>query len=508
MIKQADVLTCLVCGAYIALTPSIVTADNHESFEMTPALEQLIRRDENPVPVLISQLFRIAADGKLTGQKLQDAVEFQQASKRSQTLQQVLYFDLNGDLQIDSAEVERSRRHLAGQTLERFEMIFSSADLDRDGAVSLDEMKEVAASESSGITVKTIDPYNLMQMDVDGDGVVTVTDITAMVERLKDYLPPQSQRQGQFQPARQEFPCELPKPSEEAALLFLSAYEGTSVSTTFVVGMDDATDVISVVVEEGDQPLFVVSTTFTPMILVFHGATERIEHYVGSYHHGGIGVVGLAAEKVTLQPNADCVPRYFTSVDSAEARVAVASLERTMGTSVDQVIAKYGIGQAQIPSGAISDLTSPVSRDVETGRNHVIRQRVTEDGIEALPTQIVTGPAQRTAENLMRFNRSGITKVPAELVIASSKAEAYDVLPQEAGLLQLIESGGLVALGGGRGYRIVEEIPRFPAQLGGAHLATFYLAEGVPIPQGSPGHSSVVSEETDECVLFSAICRR
>jgi hypothetical protein len=48
-------------------------------------------------------------------------------------------------------------------------------------------------------------------------------------------------------------------------------------------------------------------------------------------------------------------------------------------------------------------------------------------------------------------------------------------------------------------FRIVRKM-RFPAGLSGAHSVRFILARGVPMPDGSPGHSTVISEETGQPV--------
>lgn len=43
---------------------------------------------------------------------------------------------------------------------------------------------------------------------------------------------------------------------------------------------------------------------------------------------------------------------------------------------------------------------------------------------------------------------------------------------------------------------------RFPAGLAGAHSVKFLLLRGVPKPDGNPGHSTVISEETGEALRF------
>ena len=45
---------------------------------------------------------------------------------------------------------------------------------------------------------------------------------------------------------------------------------------------------------------------------------------------------------------------------------------------------------------------------------------------------------------------------------------------------------------------------RIPAGLYGAHLAAFYVAEGVPLPTGNPGHSTIYDLNTGRCL--GAVC--
>ncbi len=47
--------------------------------------------------------------------------------------------------------------------------------------------------------------------------------------------------------------------------------------------------------------------------------------------------------------------------------------------------------------------------------------------------------------------------------------------------------------------KIVKKL-RFPAGLSGGHSVAFILGKGVPMPEGSPGHSRVVSEETGQII--------
>ncbi len=60
-----------------------------------------------------------------------------------------------------------------------------------------------------------------------------------------------------------------------------------------------------------------------------------------------------------------------------------------------------------------------------------------------------------------------------------------------------------VAAAPGRAFVVLKPF-RIPAGLYGAHLAAFYVAEGVPLPTGNPGHSVIYDMNTGRCL--GAIC--
>jgi len=92
---------------------------------------------------------------------------------------------------------------------------------------------------------------------------------------------------------------------------------------------------------------------------------------------------------------------------------------------------------------------------------------------------------------------------PAQTV-SSLPAAPYEVLPAQSGLMQLLMRGAL-GTNGSREFLIRERI-RFPAGLHGAHSVRFLLLRGVPVPEGSPGHSCVISEETGATINGGPRC--
>jgi hypothetical protein len=71
-------------------------------------------------------------------------------------------------------------------------------------------------------------------------------------------------------------------------------------------------------------------------------------------------------------------------------------------------------------------------------------------------------------------------------------------------LSPIARSAGAVTQNGS-GEFIVRKKIRFPAGLYGAHSVTFLIMKGTPYPDGDPGHSCVMVEETGESK--GAVCR-
>ena len=113
---------------------------------------------------------------------------------------------------------------------------------------------------------------------------------------------------------------------------------------------------------------------------------------------------------------------------------------------------------------------------------------------------------------LRRFHPGAVVRTSIRTaVVASHPVERYKILPQEAGLLQLVHSGVLMKRDSGTRARsmefMVQRAMRFPPGLYGAHQVKFVVAKGVPVPEGDPGHSCVVMEATGQAVANAPHCR-
>lgn len=295
-------------------------------------------------------------------------------------------------------------------------------------------------------------------------------------------------------------PCAMPKASAAAQIIAVGAYETDTLSNIALGSRDDVTQTAPIDIEAGDRPLYVVVVAYENVIWRFTGATERIEHVVlsGRRKSGSdasarprVGQTGIAAEKTTYVPSNNCLG-YFHKPQSREAVRAFQQIEEGVDRKPDLVVAVYSVTRLQLPSNPQFSARTQPGR-LHDGERDVTFQSYREvDGLVRVETgqRADPDPAIRQAQlSLRRFSPGGVTEINARDVKSAVEILPYDVLPQEAGLVQLLQSGALAKDRSGP-YVITRKI-RIPAGLAGAHLTSFMLADGVPPPAGNAGHSSV-----------------
>ena len=306
----------------------------------------------------------------------------------------------------------------------------------------------------------------------------------------------------------------LPKPTHNATLVMLGAYVGHTISSV-AIGSDDVETYVSQIgIEPGTQPLFIVATSYCSMIWMLDGDVDRVEGFIVIAYETipgtttpSVGVIGLPKDRVVL-PESTTALRYNHAPETKE--YLNRELIGAFGRPADKIVLIHTLAKVALPTGTIvSDASFP--------------------SIKQPPT---TGPAAAVWEEFS--HRGGrVAQIDALKVVSAVPARDYQVLPQEAGLTQLLEEGALEPAGwtrirqntGGltfegnariidwRGaeiqfdrenivpsdYRIARKM-RFPAGLFGGHKVSFILGKGVPYPDGDPGRSSVTSEETGQPV--------
>jgi hypothetical protein len=270
--------------------------------------------------------------------------------------------------------------------------------------------------------------------------------------------------------------CGIPRPARGQRVVLVGAYDGEGMSTVALGGQDVETTVTYVDIEPGPEPLFVVLISYSSMVWVFRGATQRVAHAAlmtrsVNNRPPAVGAVGLRRERVSIHP---ACYQYFRSVNDRQAHVASEALARTIGRPVDHLVGVDYASAIALPSGALTETRWNRNASAPRGYNEQLWR-------EAL-----------------RFTPAGLIEINPESVVGA-RAEPYRVYPNQFGIAQLVRSGHL-AYEGGESFRMLRALPRYPAELNGAHSVVFIRPGNIPEPQGSPGHSCVVNEGADEAV--------
>ncbi len=485
-----------------------------------------------------TQVVRLDADGNgmLDAADIEAHNAVNAAQFRTMFANRIMMADLNDDKVVTEDELRRKFLYDHRQTsaaLPRAANInsnaeqdiskYMAADLNHDGRITWDEAVELAKKQPDYARTTTFglgaSLSKLLALAPPGKNAITMAEIeeaaTALFRQVDtdkngtislDELDVARRRQNQASAASAMMPrviCDVPKASEAAKVVLLGAYQTESLSSVTLGSQDEVVGLGNVIVEPGKDPLYIAVATYEPTIWRFYGATERIERVVVMSSGGRAdkatgrrvplaGVVGLPAERVSFPQAVGCLG-YFTATPTTQSAVASGAIKAAAGRAPDVLAGKYAVTAFNVPSGKTESLGQ-----VRAGSLQIVQGGATyllENGKVS-----VVQPDKNMDQTLYRFRPGGVVTVDAKNVVASAKADAYEVLPQEAGLSQLLKSGVLTR--NGQGEYLINKKMRFPAGLTGAHSAKFLLLRGVPKPEGQPGHSRVVSEETGEFLKF------
>ncbi len=295
----------------------------------------------------------------------------------------------------------------------------------------------------------------------------------------------------------------MPAASEKAKVVLLSSYETEALSSVTLGSQDNVLHAGRIVVEPGSEPLYIAITTNSPTIWQFSGAVERVERVVMTSSRTGpnsgdanqrslVGATGIAKERVSFFNKSNCLT-YFNETPTSASLQTVAAVRNGAGKSPETVAAKYSVAAFKVPSGSVETLREKNSNG---GGLIIEKTQGTLKIIGNASNVIVQSGPSRAKDEMYRFSPGGVIEIDPKTVVASQPVANYDVLPQQAGLVQLLASGVLKQ--NSIGEYIVREKTRFPAGLYGAHSVTFLVMRGTPYPDGDPGHSCVVMEESGE----------
>jgi len=382
-----------------------------------------------------------------------------------------------------------------------------AADADNDGRITWNEAIEFAKKQpyyvrgaTSGLAASA---RQLLPLATDGKTSVSLLDIEAAAAAtfaavdtdgngtisLDELATARSQANRQRSEEQTRLDCGMPAASEKSKVVLLGSHGAEALSSVAIGTQDDITGVGTINVEPGDEPIYLVIASYQPIVWRFYGAVERIERLVLTGFNKNdpkslplAGVTGLPVDRVTFARQSGCIG-FFTEVPSIDAAKAAGVVKRQAGKDVAVSAGRFKVAGFGVPSGKVDviDIHRP---GAETARTTV------KGDAGNIQVQAATGNLER---EFLRSTPGGLIEIDAKNVVASATAEPYEVVPQEAGLIQLMKSGALTQ--NQRGEFIIHKKIRFPA---GLPVARFLLMSGVPTPDGDAGNSIVISEETGE----------
>ncbi len=476
----------------------------------------------------LSYLFNIIDTNKdgVTSEEIQFAIQRKMAKKRAALLNQVLLHDMNGDWNVSRNEVENyfnSSRGLNGagnikaeqkhvkRMRKRFVDRVMNSDPNNDGVITPTEYKNLKNTQSVSSTFGLHERIPqiakvLLKNDPNQDGRVTQIEsfslisqafqnyksnkkaeaITRLKDRVKDYIP-----------FKGHTVCNVRKPSSNSKLVVYGNYGGSTIPTVTVAEQDKETNLAFVNIEKGQDKLFLVMTSYKSLIWKFTGDVDRIEHIVLSgpsseRRMGDVAVGSIGLEKTKISYVSKKCFYYFYKTTGAKADRVKLKMKSLFGKKPDYLFGNYSTYQLSLPSGKHKKARR--SRLVELNKNFDRPSHQLKNTQRAFLELEKSNGDKNAIRAMKRFFPGGVKIIDPTQVVSNSKAETYEVLPNQAGIAQLLLEGRLKAGSKRNTYFIVKPI-RYPPSMGGAHSVKFYLKKGVPEPTGDPIHSCVYSEE-------------
>jgi Ca2+-binding EF-hand superfamily protein len=505
------------------------------------------------------------ADGNLTRRDVELHTQMEATQVRTFALHFVMRFDINGDGAVTADEIRKAMRYdqrfqpvIPGaprpeQVIEDTVRSIMALDTDTDGKVTVSEASKysepgllrlglgpqsertrealtLVGGSKGEVTLadyQTAGAALFRKIDSDNDGAISPQELTdyrqrpdtpegaariaaaeAVQKRQREQDEAVRKKQQEAETARAG--CAMPAPSPKAKVVLLGSYQTEALSSVAIgsaaMGSQDVVvHAGRINVEPGDEPLYVVISSYAAMVWQFSGAVDRVERLAMSSLMTGpnsgdekqpplVGATGLSRDKISFFARSNCFG-YFSEMPSSESVQAIAAVREATGQEPFRVFTAPSVLGFSIPSGKVETLADPHPKLViiedDSGTLH----------IEGNPADFIVRAGPRRARgDLYYYWPGGLVEIDPKSVVASLPVQTYEVFPQEAGLVQLLESGALKQ--NRAGEYVVEKKTRFPAGLAGGHSVKFLVPRGVPVPDGDPGHSCVTVEDQSSARRF------
>ena len=332
------------------------------------------------------------SDGRITQRDVDLHTLMESIQMRTAALNFVMRFDLDGDGAVTEDETRRAMKYdmrvqlglaafnaagspipappRSAKLIDETVRSVMALDTDKDGKVSFAEAdkyvlpglrwrgltvqsaraRQALASDFSTKGEVTLADYQaageavFRKVDSDGDGKTSLQELTdyrrqpgaaeAAQKRLREQT--DAARKKQEEAARAG--CAMPAPSPRAKVILLSAYETEALSSVSIGPAEAVVHAGRIVVEPGEEPLYVVIPTYAAMIWQFSGAVERIERLAMSSLVTGanrgdkaepplVGATGIPRERISFFAKSGCFG-YFSEVPSSQSIQAVAAVRQ------------------------------------------------------------------------------------------------------------------------------------------------------------------------------------
>lgn len=172
-------------AAVVLLLPAPVQSAGVEvPFELARLIE---RSPQRAVESLGRTMAQISSDGTVSEMTIRRREMVEESMLRARTLAKLLALDLDNDGQIIDIEVTATFE--ASDTRDRREIlvITTSADQDHNGIITFEEMRLQAAeslNDKRRNQARYNDAYQILALDLDGNGEVTMREMVEAVERF------------------------------------------------------------------------------------------------------------------------------------------------------------------------------------------------------------------------------------------------------------------------------------------------------------------------------------
>ena len=429
--------------------------------------------------------------------------------ERARNGQQFLSMDFNNDLQVDAAEIESFSEGDATRRKANADSFMRRYDTNKDGVAQLEEALAIEPNRHRFRNHQRVEA--LINLDPNGDGRLTRTELVPLAEAAFDYfdrdasgtISPTEYQQVRAEQElarkirlRRQAGCFFQPPSPNARFIAYSPYGAQTISSVFVGGPQIETGVVDVTIAPGDTPLYLVLSTYDSVIWRFSGATDRVERLIaasfasknrrarqGENKTSAVGVIGLERSVVRIT-NPFCLPR-FTDQREIEAGVPQIEFAALLGREPDEIARENPIGRLSVP-------------ELKMERYRFGQKLKVMDGFD--PT---------IWEDALGFHPGGFEFIDANDVISEEPVGDYDVLPNKFGLAKLVAEGALSFEGSSshnRKFTLLKPISRWPAEQNGALSTSFVKPDDIPMPEGSLGHSCVMTPEVAAKPNWERLC--